>query len=68
MIVSLNQHQANKLADLCMDLAKGLLLAAILAPSLNTLISIMSVIKALVAGVFFVFISLTLLNSNKEEL
>ncbi len=51
-----------------MDLAKGLLLASFVAPSINSFVTLLSILKSAFAGLFFAYMSLLLLTKKKEEL
>lgn len=68
MIIALNHVQITKLSDLFMDLAKGLLLASFVAPSINSFVTLLSILKSAFAGLFFAYMSLLLLTKKKEEL
>jgi len=67
MIITLNSAQMTKVSDLCMDLAKGLLLASFIAPSINSFITLIQVLKSTITGLLFVYISLTLISKTNKE-
>ena len=68
MIITLNSAQILKISDLFMDLAKGLLLASFVAPSISSFVTLLSILKSAFAGLFFAYMSLLLLTKNKEEI
>ena len=54
----LSKGQLNKLSDLFMDIAKGLLLAAVAVPTLVKEATIFESIRSTLVGLFFVYLAL----------
>jgi len=67
MILALNHIQILKLSDLCMDLAKGLLLSSIVTPLFSSIITTLVVLRSIAVGFGFIYISLKLLELKKEN-
>lgn len=57
-VVELSARQLEKLSDLFMDIAKGLLLAAIAVPVIAKGATILESLKAMIAGLLFTYLSL----------
>ena len=66
MIIALNSHQILKLSDLCMDIAKGLLLASLLTQLYSSAITIISTLRSIIIAMILIYSSLALLGITKE--
>jgi len=61
IMIAFSQEQLDKLAELSLDLAKGLFLGAFTAPIISPDSLILS-LKSLLAALFFVYLSLKLIE------
>ncbi len=57
-IMILSSKQSEKLAELCLDLAKGLFLAALAAPVISSVVTLLISLRMLFTAVFFTYLSL----------
>lgn len=65
--MSLNKEQLEKLADLFIDLAKGLFLAALAIPSIYSQVTFLAAPKGVITGFLFVYLSLKTINLKEEK-
>lgn len=57
-IMILSSKQSEKLAELCLDLAKGLFLAALAVPAISSVVTLLISLRMLFTAVFFTYLSL----------
>ena len=66
MRVELTKRQLIKLSNLCVDLAKGTLLATIIGPSVTNIFDIFKLAQSTILGLIFVAISFIIDNKIEQ--
>lgn len=64
----LSTGQLEKLADLFMDIAKGAILAALVTPAISHVSDVISVVRGLLIGVAFIYLSLKTVELKEAKL
>lgn len=59
--------QLEKLSDLCIDIAKGLFLAALVVPAISSLITLLVSLRILCTGLFFTYLSLKIIEIKEAR-
>lgn len=65
--IKFTKSQLDKLSELCLDLSKGVFLAALAAPAISSVIDLFTSIKGLMLGLIFVYLTL-MIEKIKERL
>jgi len=64
--VELSKEQLEKLSDLFIDIAKGLLLASLAVPAFTSVKDILSSIKLFIIGIAFIYFSLSICQQKEK--
>jgi len=65
--VKFSYEQLEKLSDFCIDVAKGLFLAALAIPIIAPALTVYTSYRMLVTGLFFIYLSMKLIEGKESK-